>query len=313
MIEMLSKIADVAKVSEKLKMENYKKIKPKGNITVEKSKSFWSDFFKKEKMDNKIGEQKPLLSKMKMESMKDNVTDQKNEKNEINSNKIKENSNDQSIHDEVKEEKKSERAIDQKQEVDAETTKESENLPKEGGNYEEVARDSEGGDYEVHHMPADSVSYLDRNDGPAIRMEKADHLERAIDQKQEVGAGTTKESEKLPKEGGSYKEVARDCEGGDYEVHHMPADSVSYLDRNDGPAIRMEKADHRQTASCGNSREAREYRAKQKELIDQGKFREAIQMDIDDIREKFGNKYDGAIKEMLKYVDKLEAEGKIHG
>ena len=36
-------------------------------------------------------------------------------------------------------------------------------------------------------------------------------------------------------------------------------------------------------------------------------------MDIDDIHEKFGHKYDDAISEMLEYVDKLEAEGKIDG
>lgn len=36
-------------------------------------------------------------------------------------------------------------------------------------------------------------------------------------------------------------------------------------------------------------------------------------MDIDDIHEKFGDKYDDAISEMLEYVDKLEAEGKIDG
>ena len=71
------------------------------------------------------------------------------------------------------------------------------------------------------------------------------------------------------------------------------------------------KDDHRQTASCGNSREAQEYRAIQKELIVNGRFREALQMDIDDIREKFGTKYDVAISEMLEYVDKLELEGKI--
>ena len=36
-------------------------------------------------------------------------------------------------------------------------------------------------------------------------------------------------------------------------------------------------------------------------------------MDIDDIRSKFDNKYDGSIAEMLTYVDKLEQEGKING
>lgn len=121
-----------------------------------------------------------------------------------------------------------------------------------------------------------------------------------------------KEGDKVQKNGGSYGEVFRDGEGEKYEVHHMPADSASNLERNDGPAIRMEKEDHRQTASCGNSREAREYRAQQRELIEQGKFREALQMDIDDIHDKFGNKYDDAIKEMLEYVDKIEGEGKLN-
>lgn len=114
------------------------------------------------------------------------------------------------------------------------------------------------------------------------------------------------------KSGGSYGELYQEGEGDKYEIHHMPADSTSNLERNDGPAIRMEKADHRETASCGNSREAREYRAEQKSLIDQGKFREAMQMDIDDIHEKFGDKYDAGIKQMCEYVDKLESEGKLH-
>ena len=67
--------------------------------------------------------------------------------------------------------------------------------------------------------------------------------------------------------GGSYRAVlkyVRENHLEDREVHHMPADSISNLERDDGPAIKMEKEDHRQTASCGNSREAREYREKQK-------------------------------------------------
>ncbi len=115
------------------------------------------------------------------------------------------------------------------------------------------------------------------------------------------------------KKGGSYRDVRKTCDGETEEVHHIPADSVSPLERNDGPSIRMEKADHRQTASCGNSKEAQEYRQQQKELIDEGRFREAMQMDIDDIHDKFGDKYDDAIAEMLDYADKLEAEGIING
>ena len=111
--------------------------------------------------------------------------------------------------------------------------------------------------------------------------------------------------------GGAYSEVKKNSNGEKHEVHHMPADSASYLERGDGPAIKMDKCDHRQTASCGHSRESIEYCKIQKELIEQGKFREALQMDIDDIRDKFGSKYDDAISEMLEYVDKLEMEGKI--
>ena len=117
--------------------------------------------------------------------------------------------------------------------------------------------------------------------------------------------------DEIGKEGGSYSEVKKYSDGQTHEVHHMPADSASPLDRMDGPAIKMEKEDHRQTASCGSSLEAREYQAEQREKIQNGDFRGALQMDIDDIREKFGDKYDAAIDQMLEYVDKLEAEGKI--
>ena len=111
------------------------------------------------------------------------------------------------------------------------------------------------------------------------------------------------------KTGGSYREVKEHSSGETHEVHHMPSDDASTLERNDGPCIKMEKEDHRETASYGNSREARAYRAKQRELIEQGKFKEAQQMDIDDIREKFGDKYDEEIKQMEEYTKKLEEEG----
>lgn len=119
-----------------------------------------------------------------------------------------------------------------------------------------------------------------------------------------------KETEKDKYSGGSYGELKKEGHGDNsippQEVHHMPADSESPLERNDGPAIAMDKTDHRQTASCGNSLEAREYRAKQAELIKEGKFEEAMQMDIDDIHEKFGDKYDDAIAEMKEYAKEKE-------
>ena len=118
------------------------------------------------------------------------------------------------------------------------------------------------------------------------------------------------EQETLEKKGGSYGELKAAGHGMNHEppeeVHHMPSDYASPLERNDGPAIAMYYEDHRKTASCGNSREAREYREKQKDLITEGKFEEAMQMDIDDIHEKFGDKYDVAIQEMKDYYNSIK-------
>lgn len=118
-------------------------------------------------------------------------------------------------------------------------------------------------------------------------------------------------------DGGRYGDIVGSWGWGGYEkeygleVHHMPAKEISPLDPRDGPAITMLGNDHRLTASCAFNKEAIAYREKQGDLCRQGKFREAIQMDIDDIHSKFGNKYDIQINSMLEYVDKLEQTGKI--
>ena len=101
--------------------------------------------------------------------------------------------------------------------------------------------------------------------------------------------------------GGAYGNVAAD--GG--EVHHMPANSVSPFSKDAGPSIQMDKADHMKTKSWGSSASAVAYREEQAFLIENGMFKEAIMMDIDDVRSKFGDKYDSAILEMLEYVNKL--------
>ena len=68
----------------------------------------------------------------------------------------------------------------------------------------------------------------------------------------------------------------------------------------------MDPLDHKRTASHGSGAQAVEYRARQKKLIDEGRVQEAIQMDVNDIRAKFGNKYDVAIKEMQNYAKKID-------
>ena len=113
--------------------------------------------------------------------------------------------------------------------------------------------------------------------------------------------GVQNNGESGKKTGGAYKDVP--ANGG--QVHHMPADSVSPYSNNSGPSIRMDTPDHMKTASWGRSKAAQAYRAIQKELMDKGLFREVQQMDIENVRALFGNKYDEAIQQMLEYTEKL--------
>ncbi|MFE1769708.1 putative T7SS-secreted protein [Streptomyces sp. NPDC059008] len=90
------------------------------------------------------------------------------------------------------------------------------------------------------------------------------------------------------------------------EINHIPAKSAykhladPRLTEHMGPAIRMERPDHRDVSSTGSSREAKAWQAQQRALIDQGRIDEAIKMDIDDIRARFGNKYDQHIQDMVQ-------------
>ncbi len=91
----------------------------------------------------------------------------------------------------------------------------------------------------------------------------------------------------------------------------MPADSVNGLiTKGEGPAIQMEKADHENTAShTYQGRTGAAFRARQQKLIRSGRFGEAIQMEIDDIRKKFGSKYDQAIREMIESLEPWMRKG----
>ena len=114
-------------------------------------------------------------------------------------------------------------------------------------------------------------------------------------------------------EGGSYKDLDKANPGRKNieEVHHMPADSVNGLERNDGPAIVMDYADHKCTASYDHAPGADAYRLTQQKLIEAGKFMEAFNMDVDDIQMLFGNKYDGAIDQARHYLVEMIRTGVI--
>lgn len=98
--------------------------------------------------------------------------------------------------------------------------------------------------------------------------------------------------------GGAYKDI--DAPG--LKKHHIPADSVSPYSRGKGPVISMDPTDHRLTASWGNKPTAKIFRAQQNDLIRTGRLLNAQQMDVDNVRNLFGNKYDSAIEELQTYT-----------
>jgi RHS repeat-associated protein len=89
------------------------------------------------------------------------------------------------------------------------------------------------------------------------------------------------------------------------ERHHMPANSVSPLSRDRGPAIQMEKTDHQKTGSYGSSSVAAAYREESKALIDAGKMRDAMAKEILDVKNVTGSKYNEAIQQMLDYAKQI--------
>ena len=129
----------------------------------------------------------------------------------------------------------------------------------------------------------------------------------------EVAIKLVEEASKLKDKGGSYGSLRKFVAGDkNYEIHHMPAASCSPLSRWRGPCIIMTKEEHKQTSSYGNSKSAREYRQIQKDFIQKGQFLKAELMDVNEIRELFGRKYDSAINKKLDYEEELEKEGKIY-
>ena len=89
------------------------------------------------------------------------------------------------------------------------------------------------------------------------------------------------------------------------------AKDISPLDPKDGPAIKMEPKDHAKTSSNGQMAGSVEYREALEELISQGKWREAMAMEVRDLRRvarEAGDpkKYNEALLEMLEYYKCLE-------
>lgn len=91
----------------------------------------------------------------------------------------------------------------------------------------------------------------------------------------------------------------------DGQRHHMPSNSVSPLSTYNEPCVRMITADHKKTASYGNSKSAQAFRKKEKEKIAKNRFLEAQQLSVSDLQGKFGAKYNAAINDMIAYTKRL--------
>lgn len=118
-----------------------------------------------------------------------------------------------------------------------------------------------------------------------------------------------------PYRGGAHGEMRKPT-GDSLDSHHMPAkDALPQDTWNDLPAIQMDPTDHGKTMSNGNKGAAGyAWRKRQADLVGQGKFDEAMQMDIDDARRiarETGDptKYDEAIKEAEEYAKCREKNG----
>jgi hypothetical protein len=100
--------------------------------------------------------------------------------------------------------------------------------------------------------------------------------------------------------------------GDGLDSHHLPADAISPIPREKGPAIKMDPADHKETSSNGSGLDAVEYRSEIREMIESGRMRDAMATEIKDVRRAAklvsGNqkKYNEAIREMLEYSKKME-------
>ncbi len=101
--------------------------------------------------------------------------------------------------------------------------------------------------------------------------------------------------------GGKFKDVDA-CRGADEVGHHMAQNAYNKtigISRNDGPALLMSKEDHELTRTF-------KYKGAQTMKDDVGlSARQRMELDIQDIRTLFGNKYDEGIEQMLEYANTL--------
>ncbi len=106
--------------------------------------------------------------------------------------------------------------------------------------------------------------------------------------------------------GGSHAQTSKPA-GDDLESHHMPPKGTGGLSSGDGPAIQMEKQDHKATSSWGRSDSANAWRKDQSQLAKTNP-RQMMAKEIRDVRRASAaasgspSKYNKALRQMLTYA-----------
>jgi len=203
------------------------------------------------------------------------------------------------------------------------------NLAKEAGTVAKVAK----GAHEAEEVAkaaklakeAETAAKLRKAEEEAVRLKKTEEAAQAGSKPPGDGFKVKKKKAgpcdhlrqgngKGPYRGGAHSKTSKPANDGK-DSHHMPADDVSPLKRNDGPAIQMHPDDHSMTSSNGNKgARGTRYRAAIEQLLNSGKWREAMLKEIQDIRRisrEIGEprKYNEAMLEMLEYFKCLEKHG----
>lgn len=107
--------------------------------------------------------------------------------------------------------------------------------------------------------------------------------------------------------GGSYGSLKKGGLSG--QIHQIPAISAlikggSNMTFYSGPALLMNAADHKRSASWRSRSTSFQWRQVQEVLLQKGKIGKAIEMDIRDIKHKFLDAYYVGIVEMINYTFK---------
>jgi len=123
--------------------------------------------------------------------------------------------------------------------------------------------------------------------------------------------GNGQKKKNCGKDGGPHSDTTKP-KGDGKDSHHMPDRNADpSVSANDGPAIKMDPADHHKTSSNGrNGNKGKKYRKETADMIANGKYRDAMAREVWDVRkaarEASGNqrKYNKAMQQMLDYAKK---------